>query len=144
MFIEFNNDKDKITERELVADILHRLKFSKEINDKDNVYFNSQSTFDDIISKLISSIPFPDKVRENYTKIELGTIHIKAGTSSGSFAIQLPPDEFHPKCVYAISQQTGMDYSDCIEQNTFNGITTFSLNVADNFINDDYIKIYVY
>lgn len=142
MFIEFNNDKDKITERELVPDILHRLKFSKEIHDKDNIYFNKQSTFDDIISKLISVLP--DKVRENYNKIELGTIYIKAGTSSGSFSIQLPPYEFQPKCVYAISQQTGMDYSDCIEQNTFNGITTFSLNVADNFINDDYIRIYVY
>ena len=142
MYIPFNNSVDKITERELVPDILHRVKFSNTIHDKDTTYFKEGSSIEDIIIRIIDSLP--DKVRENYNKIHIGTIYMRAGTSSGACSIELPPDEFQPQCVYAVSQQTGIDYSGIIEKSTLNGITTFMLNVADNFLNDDYIRIYVY
>lgn len=131
---------DKITERELVPDIVHRLKIDEKVEYNG---FTIASRHDDLlalIAKMCRVSNFP-AILEQFATMQTGTINIAAGTSSGvvTFIFQ----NNHPEVLYAVSKQTGMDYKDAVSMNVANGIITVSLNTPVNFSSDEEIQVIV-
>lgn len=135
----FNESKDKITERELVYDIIERLKLGKTLTDDAvRVLHRPGEMLTGVLSRLANMVPV--SVLLNYYKIKTGFITIAANAKGGSTIIEGLTDR---KVVLAVSQQSGINVTKCLSVINYgnNGITvTMSSSVP--YTNSDYIKIY--
>ena len=139
MYYPFNESIDKITERELVHDILERLVLSKDL--KDGIYTNHKlgDSLTDIINKLISTTQSPEVIL-NYLKIKCGNLRITAGNKSGSVTITGLQD---CRVILAQSTQMGIDVKDCLSIASGGAGSIICTMVTDApYTNDEYIKIY--
>lgn len=136
--LPFNESIDKITERELVFDIVERLKLGRDITNGSVVQLNAGTYLTDVISKLISMMS--PEVTLDYNNMKCAYIKISAGHKSGSIMINGLNEQ---KVVLACSKQTGADITECInvEPNGEDGIICTMTSDAP-YYNDEYIKIY--
>lgn len=137
-YIPFDKLIDKVTERELVFDIVERLKLGKQmINDSGTLYYDANTMVTDVIKKLVSMAP-PD-VNDDYSNIQVEDIHIRAGEKSGTCLFTgLSKNQI----VLAYSQQTQMDIKQAIQ--TSSGTDGFRCIFTSKvpFINDETIKVF--
>ena len=137
-YIPFDKLVDKVTERELVYDIIERLKLGKQMVSPSGVlYYDADTMLTDVIKKLVSMAP-PD-VNDDYYNIKVADIHIKAGERSGSC---LFTGLLRNEVVLAYSQQTQMDIKEAIQAtpNVDGFRCIFTSKVP--FINDETIKVF--
>ena len=135
-FIPFDDALDKVTEREMVYDIVERLSLGKDLRDAERIYYQNKTPLLDLIRKLITLEPVP--VILNYFDIKVGYINIRANGFSGNTTI-----DGASSVVYAYSQQTGIDMTSFIStsRDTFNNLIC-SYGSEQPYLNDDIIKIY--
>lgn len=138
--IPFDQLVDKVTERELVYDIIERLKLGKQmVNSSGTIYHEPNDMLVDVIKKLVSLAP-PD-VNDNYYDIKIADIHIAAGDKSGACSFNnLTANEI----VLAYSQQTQMDIKDAIKTTSTAGTMNCVFNSKVPYIHDEVIKVYAH
>ena len=141
MAYEFNSEVDKITERELVFDILDRLSLGRNImsDNGNDIYINKGTKLTDILRNIIN-LNIDDSYKEYYKDLKIVTMHITAGTSSSIVSVG---GLKYRKILKAISKQTGIDYSECLTTNGDNSFWNIEFNNDTNFTNDDEIKLYL-
>lgn len=138
-FYPFNESVDKITERELVHDIVERLVLGKDLNN--GIYENHKAGehLTTILNKLISTALPPEAIL-NYLKVKCAYIKIPSGNRSGSVVITGLQDR---KIILATSTQTGLDISACLSVvNNSNDSIICTMTTDVPYNNDEYIKIY--
>ena len=138
MYIPFDETKDKITEQELVGDILDRLKLVYPVADSSRTYFESGTGIPEMIIKQISTLPHKEVIN-NYKSLKCADLVIDAGSRGGTVAINSPEPL---TLLYAFSTQTGWDVKDFVHVFTRDGTTIFTINSTIPFNNSDTIKIY--
>ena len=137
-FYPFNESIDKLTERELVYDIVERLALGKDLKTGSIVNHNAGEQLTEVLNKLISTQP--PEVILNYLKVKCGYIKISAGGKTGSIAISGLQDR---KVILAISEQMGIDVKDCLSVTNISADTIIcSMTTDAPYKNDEYIKIY--
>ena len=141
MAYEFNSEIDKITERELVFDILDRLSLGRNIMSEDgnNIYIDKGSKLTDILRNIID-LNINDSDKEYYKYLKIVTMKIPTGASSAIVSIG---GLKYRKILKAISKQTGMDYIDCLKTYGDNNIWNIEFNSDNSFTHDDEIKLYL-
>ena len=141
MSLPFNSKIDKITERELVFDIIERETLGKDLtNDDGDVTFWKAGTFITAIwRKLVMMLP--PTITLNFLKVKVGVIDIPIGSKGGTVNISGLENN---QILLAQSQQTGIDIKECINTTVSgnNMICTLTTDVA--YSNEDHIKIYAY
>lgn len=137
--IPFNSDIDKITERELVYDIVERSTLGKDLKEN-NVLFWKKGTFlTDIFKRLVSFLPLP--VTLHLYDVQIQYIHIGAGQKAGVCTFSnLSSGEI----LLAYSQQTQMDVKDTIVISGDKTRLTCTLNTTVPYHKDEYIKVYAW
>ena len=131
---------DKITENEMVPDIVHRLRLDEDLECEDGVIANRHDYLDQLISKICRTGNF-SSVLEHYNNLLISTIKISAGETSGSTT--LPLQNNYPTLIAAYSKQTGMDYKSIIEMSVENSIITLTLSTPVAFNTSDEIQVIV-
>ena len=138
---EYNKNKDRITEKELVPDILERLTLSADITDSEgNVLVHSGTSFADVIKLLNKSETFESL--PILSDAAIVTMKIEAGKNHGEVVID-HQTSFNPKIYYAVSKQTGIDYTDCLSLLVKTSMMIITLDIPIPFLHDEEIKIYV-
>ena len=131
---------DKITENEMVPDIVHRLTLDEELTCDSGIIADRHDYLDQLLSKICRTNHYPSEL-EQYNKLLTATIKIAAGETSGS--TNLPLENNYFKLLAAYSKQTGMDYRSMIETSVENSTITLTLSVPVAFSNDDEIQVFV-
>jgi len=141
MAYEFNSELDKITERELVFDILDRLSLGRNVmsDDGNDIYIDKGSKLTDILRNIIN-LNINDSDKEYYKYLKIVTMKIPAGAS---LAIVSIGGLKYRKILKAISKQTGMDYIDCLETYGDNNLWNIEFKSDSSFTHDDEIKLYL-
>lgn len=130
----FNPNLDKITERELVPDIVHRLKISKPIPNPDNNtegFYDANTKLETIIGRLITCIP--GVINGQITDVSVYEKEISIGDKTVSLDIPYPSI-----IVAAYSTRLGIDLKDLIIYS--NGAYQLSTDVP--YTNTDTIKVF--
>ena len=137
--IMFDEQVDKITERELVYDIIERMSLGHDLKEGTTLFFKAKTMLTEVLKRLIANLP-PSLVIY-FSDIKVGIIHIKAGQKAGACTINGRVSS--GTVVLAYSEQTQMDVSDCIV--TSGGIDDFRCTYQTKvpFIKDEYVKVYV-
>lgn len=135
----FNESKDKITEREMVYDILERLSFGENLKDENITYANASTKLTDYLNR-INKMIFPADI-SNIGSLKTLTMKIAQGTSTG--VVTTTGLAGVGRVVRAISQQTGMDYTDLCSINTIEGISSITFNCAVPLLHDEYLTLFL-
>ena len=138
-YVPFNDEKDKVSEREMVYDIVERMTLGKDLTEGSNVLWRAKTFITDIWKKLAYMLP--PIVSLNILKVKVGIIEINAGSTSGSVTIT---DLEHKQVLLAVSQQNGCDLKDCLTISTSDNNIVCSLSVDAPFLSKEYIKVYAY
>ena len=138
-YFPFQNDIDKVTERELVYDIVERLSLGEDLGEIDNTLWTRGTLITTILKKLAYALPA--SVTLNMLNVKTGVITINAGQSSGSTVITNLNNNV---LLMAVSEQTGCDIKDCIQTNVSGNNVTYSITVNTPYTKNEYIKIYAY
>ena len=138
MYIPFDETTDKITEQEMVGDILDRLKLTYPVADSSRTYFDSGTGIPEMIIKQISLLSHKELIN-NYKNLRCADLVIDAGTRGGTVAIEGPEPL---TLLYALSTQSGWDVKDFVHVFNRDGTTIFTVNSTIPFNNPDTIKIY--
>ncbi len=138
-YFPFQNDIDKVTERELVYDIVERLSLGEDLGEIDNTLWTRGTLITTILKKLAYALPA--SITLNMLNVKTGVITINAGQSSGSTVITNLNNNV---LLMAVSEQTGCDIKDCIQTNVSGNNVTYSITVNTPYTKNEYIKIYAY
>ena len=138
MYIPFDETTDKITEQEMVGDILDRLKLTYPVADSSRTYFDSGTGIPEMVIKQISMLPHKELIN-NYKNLRCADLVIDAGSRGGTVAIEGPEPL---TLLYALSTQSGWDVKDFVHVFNRDGTTIFTVNSTIPFNNPDTIKIY--
>lgn len=138
-YFPFQNDIDKVTERELVYDIVERLSLGEDLGEIDNTLWTRGTLITTILKKLAYALPA--SITLNMLNVKTGVITINAGQSSGSTVITNLNNNI---LLMAVSEQTGCDIKDCIQTNVSGNNVTYSITVNTPYTKNEYIKIYAY
>lgn len=142
MAYEFNSEVDKITERELVFDILDRLSLGRNVMSEDgtSVYINKGSKLTDVLRNIID-LNIDDSDKEYYKDLKVVTLKIPMGERSVLISVE---GLKYRKILKAISKQTGIDYIDCLSTYmSNNNIFTIVFTSDTVFTHDDELKLYL-
>lgn len=135
---EFNETKDKITERELVSDILSRVSFGKNVLDENDIIrIKSGTKLTDTLLSIIHAMP--NMIKDNYIDAMYFEMTAKAGTSTATISTRELTEH---KLIYAMSSNLNMDITECIEMTEIGPTVIFTYSAAIPFTKDDVIKIY--
>lgn len=136
---EFHSEIDKITERELVYDIVERMSLGKNLSEGTNILWKAGTLITDMWKKLAYMLP--PSITLNFLKVKVGVISIPAGSTSGAVTIT---NIENGSILLAQSQQNGSDVKECITvvRNGNNIVCTMSTDIA--YTHNEYIKIYAY
>ena len=135
----FDPLKDKITEKELVPDILERLSFGKELSNGANEYASKGTKLVDVLIGVLQA-SLPQNVISHFKNVHVDTLHIQA---NHRFATKIIHDLKECKLLYAVSQQTGIDMTSYIMTlNTSPGSLTCTFSSDVPYLSDDTITIY--
>lgn len=136
--IEFRPEIDRVTEREMVYDIVERLKLGRDLPYKynSNVYLGHAG---DYLLDMFQRFSFmiPTSILDEIENIKTGVITIAAGTKGGSIAIPGASN-----IIRAYSEATGMDVQYSLTTAVTNGNLTASISTDVAYSKDDKIKIY--
>jgi len=136
--IPFNYKLDKVTERELVYDIVERLSLGKDLKDGSTLFYKAGTMVTDVIKKIIFMLP--PSIVIHYSDLKVGVIHIAPGQKSGSCTIN---GLSNGEIALAYSQQTQMDIKECITKSGGTNLTcTYTTKVP--FEREEYVKVYAY
>ena len=138
-YYSFNQDIDKITERELVYDIVERLTLGKDLSEGHNKIWNKGTFITEMWKKLVYMLP--PTITLNFLKVKVGVIHIAAGAKTGTTTIS---DLDNGIVLLALSQQNGNDIKECLATSVNSGALTCTLTTDLPFTKDEYIKVYAY
>ena len=138
-YFPFQNDIDKVTERELVYDIVERLSLGEDLGEIDNTLWTRGTLITTILKKLAYALPA--SITLNMLNVKTGVITINAGQSSGSTVITNLNNNV---LLMAVSEQIGCDIKDCIQTNVSGNNVTYSITVNTPYTKNEYIKIYAY
>ena len=138
-YFPFQNDIDKVTERELVYDIVERLSLGEDLGEIDNTLWTRGTLITTILKKLAYALPA--SITLNMLNVKTGVITINAGQSSGSTVITNLNNNV---LLMAVSEQTGCDIKDCIQTNVSGNNVTYSITVNTPYTKNEHIKIYAY
>lgn len=133
----FNNELDKITEREVVYDFVSRLKFGKDLtniiehNTAQRVIVSAGEKLKDLICRIIMMMP--SYVINNIIGLRVASLEISVGSVSA--AISQPSGK---TLLRAISETTGQDITDCF---TLSG-GTYTIAVNTPYTSKDTVKMY--
>ena len=134
----FNPEVDKITEKEMVYDIVERLSLGKNLtSNSGEVYVNANTKLEDMLRLLIENTS-PVSLK-NYNNIHIQEMHISAGSDFSSVTIA-NLNEF--KIIKAISNQTGMDYSNLLSSYRQGTSLIVDFHTKIPFSHDEIIKIF--
>lgn len=138
-YYPFNDDIDKITERELVYDIVERLKLGRDFEMLPGAIYRAGTFLLDLFKGL--AVLFPTSFLLHIMDVKTAYIHIDAGGTSGTCAL---PNNQAVTILRAYSEQTQMDVKECVlvSGSANNYTATFSCDIA--LLKEDYIKIYYY
>ena len=151
--LPFNESIDKVTEQELVYDIIERMKLGRDMAYEGISYYPARFNLNEIIGELCKwAIPYyienPNIINTeiqqlNFHKLTRGTIYIKAGETSGAISI---PALQERKIAYAISRHTGFNITPCINarENEYTHELICTYVVETPHTHDDAIDIYAY
>lgn len=136
----FNPNLDKITEVEMVPDIFHRLKISKELWDYDKLNimasFLPETRVEEIIRKIIS-VSMSELVASHLSKIHVETVSMTDDNYTKSTQSEFPADNY--TLIAAISEKSGFDYTRLFN---INSDGYYELKVDVPFINtSEFIRL---
>lgn len=135
---EFNESKDKITERELVHDILSRVSFGTNVLDETGtIRIKSGTKLTDALLSIIHAMP--NAIKDNYVDAMYFEMDAKAGASTATISTN---DLAEHKLIYAMSSNLNMDITNCIEVTELGPTVIFTYSASTPFTKDDTIKIY--
>ena len=136
----FNQELDKITEREVVYDFVSRLTIGKDMMCQDtgktsHVLFPAKTNFKRIVAKIASMLP--TKVMLNMDNIQTKHWEVKTGT-------QILVTHIDGEILAIYSEQLGMDILRCFTKGNpdSTGHNVYSMTLDVPYTNDDTLKIY--
>ena len=100
----FSNEIDKITERELVYDIVERMVLGENLSEGSNVLWEKGTFITEIWKKLAYMLP--PSITLNLLNIKVGVLSIPKNSTTGSVTITNLKNR---EVVLAISEQNGCD-----------------------------------
>ena len=131
---------DRITEREMVPDILHRVRFDENIDCDGQSLGGAGEYLTNVLAKICRVGNYP-AVLKNYDGLQVGTLKMMAGEKRGSVEFVTPSK--NPSLVAARSTSTGADYKDLMEVATYDGITSVRLVTDVAFAMDEEIQVFL-
>ena len=138
-YFRFNNDIDKVTERELVYDIVERMTLGDDLTEGTNTLWAKGTFITDIWKKIAYMLP--PTVTLNILKIKTGVIDIAAGAKTGSVIIS---DLTNREVLLAISEQNGCDIKETLDTFITGNDLTVTLTVDTPYTRPEHIKVYAY
>lgn len=135
--IDFNSNLDKITEQEVVYDFFSRLLIGHDLKDLDNsnnVIFNSGYNVKNILAKTIMALP--TSIALNLADIKTTYITIDPASTSTTISITLSTES---TLVLAYAERSRVDLSSLF---TTEDNKTFTLNLDIPYKNKEIIKFY--
>ena len=136
--VPFEREKDRVTEREMVYDIVERLKIGRDLKYKDNpnIYLGYAGDYLlDLFQRFAQAIP--DTVLANLDTLKTTALKISAGTKGNTTTI-LNANSI----LMAFSESTGMDVGDVLTVTKSGSNLVVALTAEVNYNKDDTIKIY--
>ena len=138
--IPFNERLDKITERELVYDILNRLTWGRPITGANGaIYADVNTTLSDTLSQL--AIMAAPTGMTNLSKTKTANLVVQKDSTAGVCSIP-SPDGTSIRIVKAVSQQTGIDYTELCTTTTANNVTSIMFTCTAPMLHQEVIKVY--
>ena len=135
--ISFNKDLDKITERDMVYDIVERLRLGKDF------YFEDIDHPSALAGEYLLSLfkylgkTIPKKVLDNIENIKIASIVLNAGATTASVRINGAT-----RVLSAYSDVNNFDYTEVINTTTSSGALVCSITNNKPSTRGEIIKIY--
>ena len=142
MLIPFNESLDKITNNELVYDILERLKFGNQhVDSNDNIVINKDEKLINVLLKLMN-VNMPTNTFSESANLKIYDLHLQKNNNKASIIVT---DTIEHKLIKAVSEETGIDYTNLIsvvfDQDNRQCIVSFQSK--EDFYNNETIKLYM-
>ena len=138
-YFRFNNDIDKVTERELVYDIVERMTLGDDLTEGTNTLWTKGTFITDIWKKIVYMLP--PTVTLNILNIKTGVIDIAAGAKTGNVIIQ---NLTNREVLLAISEQNGCDVKEALDTFITGNDITVTLTVDTPYTRPEHIRVYAY
>ena len=135
----FSNEIDKITERELVYDIVERMVLGENLSEGSNVLWEKGTFITEIWKKLAYMLP--PSITLNLLNIKVGVLSIPKNSTTGSVTITNLKNR---EVVLAISEQNGCDVKECLTTVVTGNNIVCTLNADTPYTKNEYIKVYAY
>ncbi len=135
----FSNEIDKVTERELVYDIVERMVLGENLSEGSNILWEKGTFITDIWKKLAYMLP--PSITLNLLNVKVGVISIPKDESTGTVTITNLKNR---EVILALSEQTGCDVKECISTVVNGNNIICTMNVDTPYTKNEYIKVYAY
>ena len=135
----FSNEIDKVTERELVYDIVERMVLGENLSEGSNILWEKGTFITDIWKKLAYMLP--PSITLNLLNVKVGVISIPKDESTGTVTITNLKNR---EVILALSEQTGCDVKECISTVVSGNNIICTMNVDTPYTKNEYIKVYAY
>lgn len=135
--IRFDQDLDKITERELVYDIVERLKLGKDLYEGNALIYKAGTFLTECLKRCVLNLPASLVAR--FADIKIDVMQINPGASTGYCTFT---DLKEGKVLLAYSEQTQMDIKETLTIHNAGSTMTCIMDADSAYIHGDHIKIY--